>query len=191
MKVVAVNASPRLNGNTSIAIKKVFAVLEKEGIETELLQIGPRPIRGCVACMGCFKAKNGLCVFTDDPVNEFLPKLRQADGIILGSPTYFADLTAGMKAFMERVGYVSRANDGFFRRKVGAAVVAVRRGGAIHAYDSMNHFFGWAQMYTVGSSYWNMMVGREVGDVENDAEGITTMENLGENMAFLLKKLQG
>lgn len=189
MKVVAVNGSPRLNGNTAIAIRKVFTVLENEGIETELLQIGPRPVRGCVACMACFKNKNGLCTFDGDAVNEFLPKLRQADGIILGSPTYFADITASLKAFMERVGYVSRANDGFFRHKAGAAVVAVRRGGAIHAYDTINHFFGWAQMYTVGSSYWNMMVGRDVGEVENDAEGTQTMQVLGENMAFLLKKL--
>lgn len=191
MKVIGINGSARKDGNTAIIINKVFSVLEKEGIETELIQLAGQPIRGCAACYSCFKNQDNKCAFDDDPVNECIEKMRLADGIILGSPTYYSDVTAAMKALIERSGFVSMANGRFFKYKAGAAVTAVRRGGAIHAIDTMNHFFQLNQMFIVGSTYWNMVYGREIGEVEKDAEGIANMENLGENMAMLLKKLKG
>jgi multimeric flavodoxin WrbA len=189
MKVIAFNASARKDGNTAILIKEVFKKLESSKIKTELIQLAGQRICGCIACGQCFITKNNKCAVTDDLVNEYVTKMIQADGIIFGSPTYFADCTAGAKALMERTGMVSRANNNLFKRKVGAAVVAVRRGGAIHAFDSINHFFTIGEMIIVGASYWNVGVGREIGEVINDEEGINTMNVLGKNMAWLLKKI--
>ena len=189
MKVVAFNGSPRKDGNTFHLISTVFDALRKEGIETELVQLGGNLIHGCTACFQCFQNKDGRCVQGGDMVNDCIAKMRQADVIILGSPTYFADITPELKALIDRAGFVAGANDNFLKRKVGAAVVAVRRGGAIHAFDSINHFFLIRQMIVPGSCYWNMGIGREKGEVENDEEGIRTMTVLGENMAWLLKKL--
>jgi multimeric flavodoxin WrbA len=188
MKVVAFNGSARKDGNTAILIKHVFEELEKEGIETELAQLAGRKIRGCMACYKCFKNKDRRCAVTDDVANECIQKMDAADGIILGSPTYFSGVTAEMKALIDRAGFVARANGDMFKRKVGAAVVAVRRGGEIHAFDSINHFFLIEQMIVPGSIYWNMGFGREKGDVEKDEEGIKTMRVLGQNMAWVLKK---
>ncbi len=189
LKVVAFNGSARKDGNTALLIRHVFVELEKEGIGTELVQLAGQNITGCDACRKCFTAKDQRCSVTDDIVNNCIKKMIEADGIILGSPTYFADCTAAMKALIERAGYVSMANDGMFKRKIGAAVVAVRRGGAIHTFDSINHFFTIGQMIVVGSSYWNVGIGRNAGDVESDEEGLKTMSNLGKNMAWLLKKV--
>jgi len=191
MKVVAFNGSARKDGNTAIMIKHVFKELEKEGIKTELVQLAGEKIQGCIACYKCFSAKNKRCAVTDDIVNECIEKMEQAEGIILGSPTYFADCTAQIKALIERAGFVSRANGEMFKRKVGAAVVSVRRSGAIHAFDTLNHFFTIGQMITVGSSYWNIGVGREIGEVEKDEEGLLTMSILGKNMSWLIKKVYG
>jgi len=190
MKVTAFNGSARKGGNTSIMLQKVFAELGREGIETELVELAGAPIRGCVACYGCFRNKNRRCTIHDDVVNDAIAKMDASDGIIIASPTYFADITSETKALIDRSGMVARANDFMFRRKVGAAVVAVRRAGAIHAFDSINHFFLIGEMIVPGSSYWNIGVGREIGDVEEDAEGMATMETLGRNMAWLMKKLQ-
>ncbi|MCX6349833.1 MAG: flavodoxin family protein [Candidatus Aureabacteria bacterium] len=190
MKVIGINGSARAGGNTALLIRHVFEPLEKAGIETELFELAGKPLRGCAACFGCFKAKNGRCVFDGDAANEAIVKMLGADGIILGSPTYFADLSAQMKALIERAGFVARANDDMLRRKPGAAVVAVRRAGAIHAFDSINHFFLISQMIVVGSSYWNIGRGREQGEVEQDEEGIRTMRVLGENMGWVLKKVR-
>ena len=187
MKVTAFNGSPRTDGNTAHLIRHVFNALEQEGIETELFQLGGRPIRGCAACYGCFKNKDGRCSI-DDVANECIEKMMQSDGIILASPTYFADVTAEMKALIDRAGLVSMANGRMLKRKLGAAVVAVRRAGSIHVFDSMNHFFFINEMIVPGSIYWNMGIGREKGEVEEDDEGIKTMKVLGENMAWLLKK---
>ncbi|PIQ87928.1 MAG: FMN reductase [Candidatus Omnitrophica bacterium CG11_big_fil_rev_8_21_14_0_20_43_6] len=189
MKVIAFNTSARKDGNTAILIKQVFKELGSLNIKTELIQLSGQKISGCIACGQCAVTKNNRCALADDPLNEYLAKMIQADGIIIGSPTYFADCTAGAKALMERAGMVSRANNNLFKRKVGAAVVAVRRGGAIHAFDSINHFFTIGEMIIVGSSYWNMGVGRQSGEVANDQEGLETMTVLGKNMAWLLKKL--
>lgn len=191
MKVIGINGSGRKDGNTAMIIKKVFSVLEKEGIETELIQLAGKPVRGCTACQACFKNLDKRCAIDNDMINHCIEKMIDADGIILGSPTYFADVTAGMKALIECAGFVSTANGGLFKHKAAAAVVAVRRGGAIHTFDSINHFFQYNQMFMVGSVYWNMVHGLAAGDVEKDTEGMANMVNLGENMAFLLKKLRG
>jgi multimeric flavodoxin WrbA len=190
MKVVAFNGSGRKDGNTAILLNYVLAELRKEGIDTELVQLAGKSVRGCTACRKCFEKKDKRCSgVTNDAVNDYIAKMIEADAIILGSPVYYADLTAGMKALIERAGFVSRANDELFKRKVGAAVVAVRRAGAIHAFDSINHFFLITRMIIPGSDYWNVGIGREIGEAEADAEGVQTMKTLGQNMAWLLKKL--
>lgn len=189
MKVVAFNTSVRADGNTAILIRQIFKQLEREGIKTELIQFGEQKISGCLGCGKCAINKDKKCAVTDDLVNEYIGEMIKADGIIIGSPTYFADCTAGAKALIERAGMVSRANDNMLMRKVGAAVVAVRRGGAIHAFDTINHFFTINEMIIVGSLYWNIGIGRQIGEVEKDEEGLNTMAILGKNMAWLLKKI--
>jgi len=191
MKVVAFNGSPRTGGNTELLIRMVFDELEKEGIETELVQLGGRKLRGCQACYKCVEMENKRCVVDDDIINDCIEKMLEADGIILGSPTYHADVTAELKALIDRAGVVSGANDAMFKRKVGAAVVAVRRGGAIHVFNTINIFFTISQMIVPGSCYWNLGIGRNIGEVEEDEEGIRTMRVLGQNMAWLLKRTHG
>lgn len=190
MKVVAFNGSSRKDGNTAILIRHVFQELETEGIETELIQLSGSKIHGCIACMKCFENKDQRCSVKDDIINDCIGKMLDADGIILGSPTYFANVSTEMKALIDRAGMVSRANGDMLARKVGAAVVAVRRAGAIHVFNSINHFFFIGQMIVPGSSYWNLGMGRQKGEVESDEEGIQTMKVLGINMAWLLKKLE-
>ena len=188
MKVVAFNGSARKDGNTAILIQRVLQVLEAKGIETELIQLVGEQIRGCNACRTCYSTKNKRCAIEDDNVNAYIQKMIEADGIILGSPVYFSMMTPEMKALIDRAGYVVRANPDMFKRKVGAAVVAVRRAGGISTFDAINHFFLISQMIVPGSSYWNIGVGRKKGDVEGDEEGMKIMEDLGKNMAWLLKK---
>ena len=187
MKVIAFNGSPRKDGNTSRLINHVFKSIEAEGIDTEVIQVGGKVFHGCAACYQCSVKKNNQCV-QDDEVNGWIGKMIEADGIILASPTYFADITPELKALIDRAGFVTRANGHLLRRKVGAAVIAIRRAGGIHAFDSINHFFLIQQMLVPGSSYWNMGFGRDPGDVDKDEEGLKTMSALGENMAWLLKK---
>ena len=191
MKVVAFNGSARKDGNTAILLNMVLAELSKEGIETELVQLAGKAPQGCIACYKCFDRKDQKCTVTTDSLNEYLGKFIQADGILLGSPVYFTDATAGIKALIERCGMVSTANGGLFKRKVGAAVAAVRRAGAVRTFDTLNHLFLHAQMIVVGSSYWNVGIGRDPGQVEKDTEARRTMETLGKNMAWLLKKIHG
>lgn len=190
MKVIAINGSPRKNGNTSILLNYVLSELEKEGIETELLSLSGSHIKGCTACGWCRKNPTSKkCVIDTDIFNEYFSKLIHAQGIILGSPTYVTDITSEMKAFIDRASYVAIGNGHLFKRKLGAAVVAVRRAGAVHAFDTLNHMFLITQMIVSGSSYWNLGIGREIGEVEKDQEGIQTMKDLGQNMAWLLKKV--
>jgi multimeric flavodoxin WrbA len=191
MKVVAFNGSPRKEGNTGHLIRYVLAPLKEEGIETELVQVGGKKVHGCTACGKCFENQDGRCVIDDDIVNGCIEKMTAADGILIGSPTYFADVSTETKALIDRAGFVGMANGGLYARKVGAAVVAVRRAGGIHVFDTINHFFGISTMFTVGSSYWNIGMGLNPGEVEEDQEGIATMENLGRNMAWILKKIHG
>ena len=189
MKVVAFNGSARKDGNTAILLRRVLKVLEAEGIETELIQLAGEPIHGCTACGVCFQAKNRQCKIVNDNVNSYIEKMAAADGIILGSPTYFSMMSSEMKALIDRAGFVGRANPDLYKRKVGASVVAVRRAGAIPTLDAMNRFFLISEMIIPGSSYWNLGVGRNKGDVEKDEEGMKTMDELGKNMAWLLKKI--
>lgn len=188
MKVVAFNGSPRKDGNTTILINHVFREIEKEGVETELVQLSGKRIHGCIACYKCFENKDRRCAVKDDVANECIEKMIKAEGIILGSPVYFTDVTAEMKALMDRAGFVSMANGGMYKNKVGATVVAVRRSGAIHTLDTMNHFFLAGQMIVVGRG---IGVGRDKGEVEKDEEGLQAVKALGQRMAWLLKRLRG
>lgn len=189
MKVVGINGSPRKNGNTSQIIKMIFEELEKEGIETEMVQLGGNLVRGCAGRRQCVEKQNKRCVLEDDIINDCLEKMFEADGIILGSPVYYSNVTTEMKALIDRAGVVSKANGTLLRNKVGAGVVALRRGGGVHAVNSMNYLFLANEMVIPGSTYWNLGLGKDPGEVENDEEGIKNMKNLGQRMAWLLKKL--
>jgi len=183
--VVAFNGSPRKDGNTSILIGHILEELEKEGITTELVQVGKKKIRGCTACMKCFEKRDGHCVFDDDIVNTCIDKMVEADGIILGSPVYFLDVTAEMKALIDRAGFVSMANGGLYRRRAGMAVAAVRRSGGSRTIDTMLHFLLAGGMVVPGFPV--IGVGREIGDVSRDEEGIGRARDAGKNMAWLIK----
>lgn len=187
MKVLAINSSARKDGNTAILINRVFEELNKEGIETEMIQLAGEIIEPCKACWAC--GGQGNCVHRKDQFRDIFDKMKEADGILLGSPVYSANISANMQALLERAAVVCDMNPGLLTHKVGAAVVAVRRGGALNAVDAMHHFFLNHEMYVVGSTYWNMAYGQLPGDVEKDAEGLSNMENLGKNMAWLLKGL--
>jgi len=189
MKVVGINGSARKGGNTADMIKTVFQKLEAEGIETQLIEMGGKKVRGCIACYKCFENKDRQCAVDNDFINECITAMDEADGILLGSPTYFASVSTEMSALIDRAGMTALANDSMFARKVGASVVAARRGGAMQVFNTLNSFFFIEQMVVPGSRYWNMGFGREKGEVMNDAEGIQTMEILGDNMAWLMKKL--
>ena len=190
MKVIAFNGSPRRGGNTRAMIDAVCTVLNGEGIETEVVQLGGELQRGCRGCYVCRDRLDQRCVYDKDILNESIQKMMAADGILLGSPTYFSDVTAEMKAFIDRAGFVTRGNGFLLQKRVGAAIVAARRGGAIYSFDTMNHFFTISQMIVVGSSYWNDGIGgRPEGEVTGDEEGMKTLRTLGENMSWLLKKL--
>ena len=189
MKVLAINSSARKDGNTAILLGRVLKELRKEGIETELIQLAGQIIEPCKACWAC--GDQGNCVHRKDSFREIFDKMKEADGILLGSPVYSANISANMQALLERAAVVGDMNPGLLTHKVGAAVTAVRRGGALNAVDAMNHFFLNHEMIVVGSTYWNMAYGQLPGDVEKDAEGLSNMENLGKNMAWLLKALNG
>ncbi len=189
MKVLAINGSPRQDGNTSIMIDWALEEIAKEGLEVAVERIGGQAVHGCKACGACGRNKDRRCIQDDDPVNDLIAKMAEADGLILGSPVYFADLTPELKALIDRCGFVSLFNGGFMRRKVGAAVVVARRAGQVHTFDSINHFFGILGMITVGSNYWNLGVALDKGAVREDDEAEKTMRILGANMAWLLKKI--
>lgn len=189
MKVIAFNGSARKDGNTAILLNRVLKTLEAEGFETELIQLAGQQIQGCDVCRICHENKNKHCVIETDKVNEYIDKMLEADGILLGSPVYFSMMTPQLKALIDRAGYVARANGDMFQRKVGAAVVAVRRAGALLTFDAINNFFLINQMIIPGASYWNVGMGGKKGDVESDEEALKTMDKLGQNMAWLIKKI--
>jgi multimeric flavodoxin WrbA len=189
MKVIAFNGSPRRNGNTNRALQVVLEELTGEGIDTELVQMGSEDIAPCQACGVCGQKKDRKCKRKDDKVNEWVEKIAAADGIVIGSPVYFGSMNAQTKAFIDRVGYVNRANGDLFKRKVGASVAVNRRAGALATFQEMNNFFLIGQMIVVGSSYWNVATALKAGDIEKDEEGLTTMRDLGRNMAWVLKRL--
>ena len=188
MKVIGINGSARKDGNTAILIRKVFEELNNAGIKTELIQLADKEIQPCHACFAC--KGQGNCALKNDGFVEIFHKLAEADGLILGSPVYSADVSAKMKAFLERGGVVVATNPGLLRHKVGASVAAVRRGGGLTAVDTMNHFMLNKEMLVVGSTYWNMVYGKNAGEVLDDEEGMANMRNLGENMAAIIKKIK-
>jgi len=190
MKVIAFCGSARKEGNTSLLLNAVFKPLAESGAETELIELAGNEIRGCMGCYVCYLKKNRECVLTKDPVNESISKMAAADAILLGSPAYFGDVSSEMKAFIDRSSMVNKANGYMFKRKIGAAVAAAGRAGAVHALDTMNHFFLLSQMIIVGSNDWNVGIGTEMGEVVDDEEGMKAMHQLGENMAWLLKKIK-
>jgi len=189
MKVVAFNGSPCKDGNTAILLRKVLSPVARAGIDTELVQVGGQPVHGCTACYHCFEAKDKRCVIQTDIVNACIAKMVEADGIIMGSPSYFSGMTPEMKALIDRAGLVAVANGRMFSRKVGAAVSVHRRGGAVNVMDAINHMFLMSRMIVPGSTYWNFGVGREPGDVEADNEATENMHDLGETIAWLVKSL--
>ncbi|MFW9867364.1 MAG: flavodoxin family protein [Candidatus Thorarchaeota archaeon] len=192
MKVVVFNGSPRNEGNTRFCLNIVIAELNAAGIETEYVWIGMDKIQGCISCYKCAQNRDKQCSVKTDKLNEYLGKMLEADGIILGSPTYFADTATRMKALIERAGLVCKVNGNLLKHKVGASVVAVRRAGATHVFSSMNYFFLINEMFVVGSSYWNLGINPNVmnaDDMNKDGEGKQTFHNLGKNFAYLLKKL--
>lgn len=191
MKVIAFNGSARKDGNTAILLNLVLDELRNEGIETELVQFAGDTLAGCIASYKCLKNKDQRCAVDTDRMNDYIEKMWPADGILLGSPTYVSDVTVNMKALIERSTVVSRSNGDMLKRKVGAAVIAVRRAGALHAFSTLNNFFLISQMIIPGSSYWNLAIGRAPGEVNTDNEGVQTMKTLGQNMAWLLKKIHG
>ncbi len=190
MKVVAFNGSPNKEGNTFHAIKMVLNELEKEGIQTEIIHVGNKAIRGCIACNQCAKNKNEKCVLPGDEVNEWIQNLKSADGIILGSPVHYSSMGGTMKSFLDRAFYVAGNNDGMLRHKVGASVVAVRRAGGIPTFNQLNNFINYSEMLMPTSNYWNVIYGTKPGDALQDEEGSQIMRVLGKNMAWLMKLVE-
>ena len=182
MKLLLINGSPKVKGNTAFALEQMAEVFAAEGIETELIQVGSQQIRGCTGCGACYK--NGKCVF-DDLVNEVAEKLKEADGIIVGSPVYYASPNGTLISFLDRLFYSSGTIDK--RMKVGASVVVARRGGTTAAMDVLNKYFTISQMPLASSSYWNIIHGAKPGEAAQDAEGIRTMRNLAKNTAYMMK----
>ena len=189
MKVVGFNSSPRRGGNTAQLLEVVCQELQQAGIETEVVELAGAHPHGCIACNQCRERKDGRCAVTTDPMNEWIEKMREADGMLLASPTYFADITPELKALIDRAGYVARANDDMFRRKVGAAIVVARRAGQNFTFAQINYFFLISEMIVPGSTYWNIAFGRKKGEVRDDAEGLDTVKTLAENMAWTMSKL--
>ncbi len=184
MNVLIVNGSPHPNGNTAIGLREVQKVLEENGITTEWLQLGNKDVRGCIACNYC--KKHGKCVF-NDVVNETAPLFEKADGLLVGTPVYYAQPNATLTAYLTRLFYSTPFSK---KMKVGAAVVACRRGGASATFDQLNKFFTISQMPVVSSQYWNSLHGMIPGEVEQDEEGLQIMRTLGKNMVFLMNAIQ-
>lgn len=187
MKVICINGSPRPEGNTAVALREMAVELREQGIEVETIHVGNKPIRGCLACGTCIRKKNERCVINDDPVNEIIQKMKAADGVVLGSPVYYAGIAGIMKCFCDRAFYVSGANGGLFADKVGAAVVAARRSGGSAAWAGLNYYLTISKMQIAGSSYWNIVHGALAGEAEADAEGLQTVRNTAKQMAWLMK----
>lgn len=188
MKVIAFNGSPKKEGNTYHLLRHVLDEVEKHGIPTELVQVGGKKVHPCTACGKCGENLDRCCVIDNDLVNECIAKIADADAVVIGTPTYFAGVTPEIKAFMDRVFFVAKQNGDLFRRKAGAGVAAERRSGAVCAVDCINHYFGISGMFSVGSRYWNNAKGLTPGDVDGDPEGVDTMRQLGENIAWFVKK---
>ncbi len=190
MKALAINGSPRRNGNTALLLRTVLNELNARGVETDFFQLGGHPVSGCRACMECRKRQNRRCVMEQDVINECIAKMDAADAIIIGSPTYFANVTTEVKALIDRAGYVAMANGRMLERKIGAAVAVHRRGGAVTVFDALNRFFLISGMIVPGSTYWNFAVGRNPGEAAEDTEGVNNLRHLAETIAWLLDRLR-
>ncbi|KPA16411.1 NADPH-dependent FMN reductase [Candidatus Magnetomorum sp. HK-1] len=190
MKVIAFNGSARKKGNTACSLNTVLAEIEKQGIETELIHVGKEKIIGCRSCFSCVKKSNEKCIIDDDPVNEWIQKMKMADGILLGSPVYFSGVSGTMKSFLDRAFFVISVNNSLLRHKVGASVAAVRRSGGLPTMNSLNHYIIYSEMIMPCSNYWNVAHGMNPGEIEKDGEGKQIMEVLGKNMAWLLKIME-
>lgn len=190
MKVIAFNGSPNKEGNTYHGIKIVLEELEKEGIETEIIHVGNKSIRGCIACRKCSQNKNGKCIISTDPVNEWIEKMKEADGIIIGSPVHYSAIAGTMKSFLDRAFRVAEANDNLLRYKVGTSIVAVRRSGGIPTFNQLNNYINHSEMLMPTSNYWNVINGTKPGDALLDEEGVQIMRVLGKNMAWLMKLIE-
>ncbi len=190
MKVIALNGSPKANGNTAYAIKVVFEQLEAAGIETEILPVGNQTIKGCTGCGMCFRNKDEKCIITGDVVNEYIQKMKDADGLLFASPVYWAGMNGTMKSFLDRVFYVAGANGSLFRNKVGASVTAVRRSGGLPSFHQMNTYINYSEMVMPNSNYWNVIHGTMPGDAEKDEEGKQIMRVLGKNMAWIMQMIE-
>lgn len=190
VKVVGFNGSPRKKGNTACSLNIVLAELEKAGIETEMVHVGKETVKGCRACYSCSKKQNEQCIMDDDPVNEWIQTIKNADGILLGSPVYFSGVNGTMKSFLDRAFFVSSVNGGLFRHKVGASVAAVRRSGGLPTVNTLNHYIAYSEMIMPGSNYWNVAHGANPGEMEQDGEGRQIMEVLGRNMAWIMKIIE-
>jgi multimeric flavodoxin WrbA len=185
MKVIAFNGSPRAKGNTHAALEMVVKPLIENGVDVEIIQIGNRTIRGCLACGKCARTKDEKCIIDDD-VNELIQKMKDADGIIIGSPVHYSGIAGTMKCFLDRAFYVAGMNGGLFRNKVGASVVAVRRSGGMPTFNGLNHYLNYCEMMMPTSNYWNVIHGTQPGDAKEDAEGSQIMDVLGENFMYML-----
>lgn len=188
MKVVAFNGSPKKEGNTYHALKIVMEELEKEGIETEIIQVGHKTIKGCIACNQCLRNRDERCAIKNDEVNDWIQVMKEADGIILASPVYFSAIAGTMKSFLDRAFYVSGMNGNLFRQKVGGSVVAVRRSGGVPTFNQLNNYLNYAEITMPNSNYWNVIHGARPGEVLQDEEGVQIMQVLGKNIAWALKK---
>jgi len=190
MKVVGFNGSPNKKGNTACALNMVFNELENAGIETEMIHVGKEKIQGCIACYGCAKKQNEACSIKDDPVNEWIQKMKETDGILLGSPVHYSGVAGTMKSFLDRAFFVASSNGGLFRQKVGASIAAVRRSGGVPTVDTLNHYINYSEMIMPSSNYWNVAHGLKPGEMEQDGEGKQIMAVLGKNMAWIMKLIE-
>ena len=190
MKVIAINGSPRADGNTRKAIDIMIQEFTEAGIEVEILHVGDKKIRGCTGCMGCVKAQNERCVITDDEVNEYIQKLKEADGIILSSPVYYSGVAGTMKSFLDRAFFVIGVNGNFLRHKVGTSLAAVRRSGGIPTVDGLDRYINYCEMFVPTSNYWNVIHGMKPGEASKDNEGVQIVRILGKNMTWLMKAVE-
>ena len=190
MYAVGINTSTRKNGNTAQMINMIFDVLKNNGIECKLIEMGDKVFSGCKGCNKCRETQDNKCINNSDQLNDYIKEMVKADVIVLGSPTYFSNVTVNMKALIERAGRVGFANNMLFKYKIGAAVVPFRKAGGINAFTSINHFFLLSNMIVIGSNYWNVGQAGEKGEIKKDIEATKNMKNLGNNIVWLLKKIK-
>ncbi len=190
MNVLAINGSPRIKGNTNIALDFIANELTSEGIDTDILQLGTNVIKCCMACGVCGKMQNERCTIDDDIVNDAIQMMKNADAIIFGSPVHFAGISSNLKAFMDRVFYVSSKNNGLFRHKVGGAIAVTRRSAGVVTFNSITNYLLFAEMIIPAGNYWNVVYGRDIGEVEQDIEGLQTLKTFAKNMAWIMKLIE-